>query len=232
MLLAKQYRGTIYENSAASALCFFFSKGMKLKHPRQFAFNPGMAKKYEWVRNAGRAAISKAKKNTFPAREVESGKIIGSVFRNDPRVLAGLLVHHSKGQKASEATIAKIKAANQGMKNGNAKLNITEQDLIRVFKNSLIDGKLTATVFFQRLKVELGCTEGLIQKRYGSFTKFRKALPTAIKYEFNPYDRSDRKKYKTNVGWIWMSKDNVAIQVQIKDQEKFLQDGFCKGRKC
>jgi hypothetical protein len=227
-LLAKLYRGTIYENAAASALCFFFSKGMGLKHPRSLLFQAGMSKKYAWMKAKGRAAISTARQGTFPARDVITGKIVGSVYKDDPRVLSGELVHCTKGRKATAETCKRC--SRPGMQNGNAKTHITESDIFAVItKAKRHDGRMLASEFWAMLKVELDCTSGMIAVRYNGLRKLLEAYRLAgNSIIYDPYYRENAKeKYTSTKKRCWIT-DGVDNKQHIITNK--IPDGWRLGR--
>jgi hypothetical protein len=53
--------------------------------------------KHGWQTTEGRNRISESRKGKMPVVDVYTGEIIGSVYINHPKVLAGEWVHHSKG---------------------------------------------------------------------------------------------------------------------------------------
>lgn len=73
-----------------------------------------------WQTKDGARRISEARKGTMPVRDIETGKIIGSVSTDHPNVLAGKWVHHSKGRKQSEKEVQQKRMRQRGQGNGNA----------------------------------------------------------------------------------------------------------------
>ena len=60
-------------------------------------FKSRFRKKYGWQTEDGKKRISAARKGKFPAVDAKTGKNVGSVDCNHPKVLSGEWVHHSKG---------------------------------------------------------------------------------------------------------------------------------------
>jgi hypothetical protein len=73
-----------------------------------------------WQTKEGIKRISEARKGTMPVRDLESGKIVGSVSTDHPNVLSGKWVHHSKGRKQSQKEIEKKRIRQTGQNNANA----------------------------------------------------------------------------------------------------------------
>ena len=73
-----------------------------------------------WQTKDGAKRISDARKGTMPARDTETGKIIGSIPTNHPNVISGKWVHHSKGRKQSQKEIEQKKIRQAGQGNANA----------------------------------------------------------------------------------------------------------------
>lgn len=73
-----------------------------------------------WQTKDGIRRISEARKGTMPVRDIKTGKIIGSVSVNHPKVLSGEWVHHSKGRKQSQKEIEFKKQYGLGQNNPNA----------------------------------------------------------------------------------------------------------------
>lgn len=116
----------------------FMLNGFDSSNPFKGAFKAALNKKirmgYAWIRTHaqmlrktegwqtkdGAKRISDARKGTMPARDTETGKIIGSVPVNHPNVISGKWVHHSKGRKQSQKEIEQKKIRQAGQGNANA----------------------------------------------------------------------------------------------------------------
>jgi len=90
-----------------------------------------------WQSEDGRNRISKSRSGTFPAKDVETGKSIGSVSVNNPNVLSGRWVHITHGIKLSNDRKLRISQNNIGQSNPNAS-GLTDEDMIKIGK-SLFD---------------------------------------------------------------------------------------------
>jgi hypothetical protein len=228
-LLAKMHSNTRYKDAAACGLCFFFSKGMGLAHPRSYSFKPGMSKKYEWLKKLGKEAISRARKGKFPAKNAITGISAGSVSSIDPRVLSGELIHCTKGIKASKETCEKIKLKNTGMGNGNAKPNITLQSIIDVLGKSLRgDNRLIKKVFMCNLKKELNCTSGLLLKRNLDINTLISAykIYSGRDVVYEQFYREDTQKYSRPMYWITNGYEYKRLDINLP-----IPEGWNRGRK-
>lgn len=98
VLLYKFLVGTRYEYSAGSSLMLFFNVAknthQRVKHGNFVA----VGKKYEHYRKIGIESIQKQRTGTFPCVDITTGKSVGSLTKDHPKVISGEYVHHSTGQ--------------------------------------------------------------------------------------------------------------------------------------
>ncbi len=86
-----------------------------------------------------KAKISEAKKGTMPVKD-NAGNIF-CVDINDPRVISGELVHHSKGRKMLSTELERHRSLRTGFKNPNANA-ITDTEIINHAVNFYLDKKV------------------------------------------------------------------------------------------
>lgn len=82
-----------------------------------------------WHTPDGVKRISDARKGTMPAKDAQTGKIIGAVDVNHPNVLSGKWVHHSKGRKQTQKEIDSKRQRYAAQNNPNAS-GLSEQYFI------------------------------------------------------------------------------------------------------
>jgi hypothetical protein len=196
VLLYKIYKDTAYGYKIGSSLIFFFSKVIDPQHPRLTNFNY-QSKKYEKFRLLGLKNISEANKGFITVKDCFSGELIGRVSVNNPNVVSGKWVHHTKGRKISEEE-RKNRKSQIGSNNSNFK-KMTEERKYRAFKvleNSLIENHLKISLLDDNLKKEFKEFNKIsvkwIENNFGSYQNFiseyNKEFDSDVKYD--PYFRS------------------------------------------
>ena len=98
----------------------FLTKKIRMGYAWMKAHTQNFRKKTGWQTEDGRQRISRARKGTMPAKDMETGEIIGAVSINHPNVLSGKWAHHCKGVSHTKAQIEAHRERNLGQKNGNA----------------------------------------------------------------------------------------------------------------
>ena len=84
-----------------------------------------------WHTEDGIRRISEARKGTMPARDINTGKLIGSVSTSHPKVLSGEWVHHSKNRIFSKEERHAHSIMSIGSSNGNYS-GITDDQLVEI----------------------------------------------------------------------------------------------------
>lgn len=143
LLLCKIWKGTKWEYRCYTSVKMFLIGG-KLNEKRcVFQYSSRLLEKYKIIANDG---ISKGKKKTMPAKEARTGKRLGIVETDHPRVLSGEWVHITKGMKKTKENRRKTSMATTGEKNGNSKYH--DRELLESFKQccyhfgKLVNGSL------------------------------------------------------------------------------------------
>jgi L-rhamnose mutarotase len=135
ILLHKIYYGKRYGVQCGTALFMFF------KHKQKSREIINNSKQYQKYKEIGISALSEAQKGKIPARDQETGELIGHVDINHPNILSGKWAHHHKGRKRSKEFCQKMKKAHAGSGNSNYK-NIPENEiwehLDNYIKNNLV----------------------------------------------------------------------------------------------
>ncbi|AXH72807.1 MAG: HNH homing endonuclease [Caudoviricetes sp.] len=190
ILLYKIYKNTKYEYQTGSALTFFISHILKnKKHPR---YNDSIlnSKKYEKYRLLGLDSISKARKGKMPAKDIKTGKSVGSVPIDHPKVKCGEWVHHTKGRKASKKELDN-RPSDKGENNNNyKKLTIEmENNFLRTFEKIKDSDNIIKSSYFykeynfitenKRNKI----SEVFIKNKFGNFSNF-------LEYINNKYNKN------------------------------------------
>jgi len=187
ILLSKIFKNTKYYYSAASSLAFFTSKVVN-KHPRFKDKTKINSKLYEFARVEGLSAISSARKNKIPMKDVETGKIVGSFTTDHENYISGKWVHHSKGRRWTD--IERSNHKNKGEDNSNfKKLEYYEQFYVESLKRSEKNGFCFAKVFITEMNLLLKpynkkISTTFILNKHGNFTNLINYVNSKYKTEF------------------------------------------------
>lgn len=245
VLLYKMYIGTRYEYQCGSSLMLFLNVG-KSNHKRLKNGNfSGVSKKYDRYRKIGIESISKSRTGMMPVKNVTTGEIIGAVPVNDPRVLSGELVHHSKGNIPSKETKEKISIRTSGSRNPNYK-EMTDDKKQRVFKcvsNSIVEGHIIVALLIKNIKEEFlidfkKISSVWILNNFLSYenliNEYNIEMHTDIKY--NSYFRSTINKNlasKITSSKCKVTDGNINKTLNITELEEFLKNNplFKRGMK-
>jgi len=153
-------------------------------------------KTHGWQSADGRKRISEARKGTMPARDQNTGELVGNVPTDHPKVLSGEWAHHTKGTKLSKEEA--MKRAMPGEKNG-MYLNITDDEIIEYYLELTHELNRIPTMNVLRKHVQ----EKYERKIPTSFTKFRfpnkspqKIVEDITKLVYNPHFRTKEQRAK------------------------------------
>jgi hypothetical protein len=99
----------------------------------------------------GRQSISKARKGKMPCKCVITGKKVGSLPVDHPKVLSGEYVHITKGRKIGEAERSSLSKRSSGNSNPRYS-NITDEEIISFYERLCLHyGKLVPIGFLRRV---------------------------------------------------------------------------------
>lgn len=98
----------------------FLSKKIRMGYAWLKTHSHFLRKTEGWHSEEGVKNISEARKGTMPAKDAQTGVMIGSVDVNHPNVISGKWVHHSKGRKQSKKECEDKRERYSGQKNPNA----------------------------------------------------------------------------------------------------------------
>lgn len=246
-LLYKIYKDTRYGYSCGAALSFFSSK-VVCAHPR-YDGKRMTGSLYAKARLIGIGSISKSNKGFFSARSSITGEYIGRVSVNDIKVLSGEYVHHSKGSIASEETKAKMSIAFTGLKNANAFVELTkdiaESVVISVYNDVKHDTQVISTAgHVHKTRFLTECTRRVSIM----FPHRKKAATVAIvdrlgtdivsflndKLQLNLTACGAKVKFPDNniirPKKNWVTNGIDSYQVLASEYDKYINDGWRKGR--
>lgn len=203
VLLYKIYKDTMYGYKIGSSLLFFFSKVIDPDHPRLNNFN-FQSKKYEKYRLLGVKNISNANKGFMTVKDSDTGELIGRAAIDDPNVISGKWVHHTKGRKLTLEEKER-RPSIHGEKNPNYK-QMTNERKCRIFKvleNSLIENHLNISLFDSNLKKEFKEFNKIsvkwVTNNFGSYynlvAEYNTIFNKNVKYD--PYFRSTEQRNKS-----------------------------------
>ena len=136
LLLCKIYRGSHYEYPCLTSLLIMLNgggKGSKLSANRQALRESfGKTRLYQSLKTKAQKSLSEMYLGKMMARDVKTGKMIGMVETNHPKVLSGEWKHHTYGSKLSDNHRDKISKRHLGLANGNSK-GYTDDQLIQSY---------------------------------------------------------------------------------------------------
>lgn len=123
LLLCKIYKNTKYYQGCLTSL-FLMSNKFKFGRKNEISFNRNQiitklfsTRLYNNARLAGRKAISEARLGKIVVKDKNTGKIIGSIDKQHPKIISGEWVHHSKGIKFSNERKAQLSQNSKGENN-------------------------------------------------------------------------------------------------------------------
>jgi len=143
LLLCKMWKGTKWEYRCYTSVKMFLIGGESNEKRCVFQYSSRLLEKYKIIANKG---ISEGKKGTMPAKEKKTGKRLGIVEMDHPKVLSGEWVHITKGIKKTEERKEQLKIKMKGLGNSNSKY--TDEELLESFKQccyhfgKLVNGSL------------------------------------------------------------------------------------------
>ncbi|MHB8123868.1 MAG: hypothetical protein ACYDG4_17230 [Desulfuromonadaceae bacterium] len=207
LLLYKFLKGTRYEYAAGASLVLFFNvAGANHKRVSQGGFF-SLGKRYEKYRQEGIRCISECRKNTFPCVDAKTGKSMGSLNKEHPKVISGEYVHHSKGKhsyynpESNERIWCKVdddrvlsgqfrpvSADNRGMKNNNALVELTTEMARKITLETYYDQRDNRNIFSEQghlhksffEEVVFGKLKLLFPKRKGFAVVYAKRMGETI----------------------------------------------------
>lgn len=125
LLLCKIYKNTKYYYGCLCSLFLMSNKFKKNSEKLNFNRNQYITKIsssriYLKIREEAREVISSARKGKIVCKDINTGKIIGSIDRNHPKIKSGEWVHHTHGTKLNKSRIKQISENTSGYKNPNS----------------------------------------------------------------------------------------------------------------
>ena len=237
ILLCKIYQGTIYEFKAKKSLVWFYTKMESTTHKRNDWYKLSKTKKYQRYRECSLDALSKEMKGKIIAKDAVSGELVGKVPVDHPKVKSGDWVHHSTGRKAGESERKKLRERNAGMKNPNARPDITNKVLIDTIMryieiNNLYGCHIISKEAIHYLSDVLGCSIAIIRNRFGNFEKFIKETNKTIAgsnkdiVKYNPYYRSEERNElnsELSKKYCWVTNGENNIRILKDDLKEFIK---------
>lgn len=187
------------------------------------------------------ASISKHRLGTMPIKNAITGEILGSVSTTHPKVLSGEWVHVTKGREISETEMAN-RSSKQGSANNNFKELTTERRkrLYLVVQRAVVDKiYVSKTIFINELKKEFTefkkISEVWVTNNFGTLenliSETNLQLNLNLQYVGNHRTTKHIEKIRIkNQKNRWISKDGVAKIIQEEELDKYLAQGFKRGR--
>lgn len=143
LLLCKIWKETRWEYRCYTSVKMFLIGGNSNEKRCVFRYSSRLIEKYKIKANEG---ISKGKKGTMPAKDADTGKRLGIVKIDHPKVINGEWIHITKGIKKTSIQIEMYKKNAKGLSNSNSKY--TDEQLLDSYKKccyhygKLINGNL------------------------------------------------------------------------------------------
>lgn len=236
LLLYKILRATRYEYKAASALMWFSTKVVG-EHPRGCNFS-GNSKKYARYRELGLVGISQCRQGKMPVKDRVTGKIIGSVPSNHPKVQSGEWVHVTKGRKNTEEQLASCSARGCGENNNNYREMTVEYQarVKKVIAISLEADFLIVGIFKRNLKQEFSeftrISYAWVLNHFNSWAGlvswFNRETQASIKYKPGYRTVASRAKLaNSNRRYCWLTNGSSNLRLLNTDP---VPAGYYKGR--
>lgn len=236
-------KGTRYENSAGSALAFFFTKATDNKHVRWQSItnlDKDFLDEMAFMREIGVKSISDARKGKMPVVDAVTRQSIGSVAVDHPKVLSGEWIHHCKGKPGKKQP--------EGFGVGSTNRNyrpMTDAHRSRIMKLvqlSVVDVEYFSQKRFKELlKIEFSEFKRVsyrwILNNYATWDnllcQYNHLNGTSIKNE--SYYRSSIQRERIsekNRGFCWVTDGVSNQQVPLLEIETFLKinQSFKRGR--
>lgn len=247
LLLVKIHAGTRYENSARKSLVWFFTLLENSSHPREEWFALSRSKKYERYRKLAVEGIRQSMTGTMLVKDKTTGEKIGRVSVEHEKVLSGEWVHWSTGRKNTKEQTVASSLAQQGMKNSNARPDITSEDIVTAVVDYCVDNNKCGTYLrqseiLQVIKSQFNASVMILKNRIdggiaGLVEQVNNSLAemSLSSIAYNPYlrDKSQRAKLAAaSSGQRWVTDGKVNRRTTQSELQKFLEEhtAFFEGR--
>lgn len=211
-------------------------------------------KTHGWQTDDGRRRISEARTGTYPVKDASTGRMIGSVHKDHPKVLSGEWVHHS-ANKVSVTNIETCERSyidcneyrenrsmykanvtdSKGSKNPNYK-EMTEERKQRLFNlvpSSVEDGHLISNILLNNIKNEFTEFKKVsmvwVTNNFGSIGNLVKEynIERNENVKYHRYFRSTSTKKKISKGLSdnrWVTDGAVNIAIKQHELDDFLNN--------
>jgi hypothetical protein len=207
LLLCKIWKDTKWEYRCYLSIKMFLNGG-ELNNKRSVFQNS--SRKYEYYKIKANCKISEGKSGTIPAKDAETGKRLGIVSINHPKVLSSQWVHITKGMKKSKEQ--RQKYSKPGTSNSNSKY--TDEQLLESYKKccyhygKVVNGslwiffaekhKLPYLKFWKQFRFDNKGFSGMVEKLLEVAKKDNMDLETNIDYKSHDWRRfvtEEKKKW-------------------------------------
>jgi hypothetical protein len=197
-----------------------------------------------WQTAEGRKSISNARKGTMPAKDASTGKSIGVVSVNHPKVKSGEWVHITAGRKASESEL-KNRKPSFGKSNNNYKEFATQEFLLDFFKDNMdvcVEGGMFLFKPFNtalkeyvmsKFKKKINAST-IIKNRFGCIDEFVIYASKKVGFEvkYNPYYRSTEHRKKLAEAQQNKCTINNGVTNKTWPKNEPIPEGWVRGKLC
>ena len=181
-----------------------------------------------------KAKLSQLKIGMICVKDANTDTTIGFVSNQHENVLSGKWIHTSKGRIATNDERAILSDLNSGNKNNNYSGISTSEVLDAVVSFHTQNGNK-----FELQKWYSYCKDHKIsyglKYRFGTHKNFISSIRNhfankGILFNYTPYDRSNRTKYKPKIKRIWVTNIEKNILIPANELTEYTKLGFKQGR--